>query len=158
MHVWTVVPYPWDPEAPSQSGLSNPWDPAAWSWYIVVVYDLILRAREIMQHRFYTAYARSSWCFEPVRSWNHLLIPSRHVRFVVPNPWESAARPDILYAYSIWCSLLVKYCSPILIPLMHVGTDVPYPWDHAALTWYLVGMYDLMFLTREILQPRPDTF
>ena len=24
-------------------------------------------------------------------------------------------------------------------------------------TWYLVGMYDLMFHTREILQARPDT-
>ena len=156
MHVWTVVPYPWDPEAQSWSGLPNPWDPAVPSWYLVM-YDLVFRARDIMQHRSDTSYARSIWCFEPVLSWSHLLKPSRHVRSVVPNPWEPAARPDTLYAYSIWCSLPVRSCSPILISRMHVGTVVPYPWDHAAPPWYLVGIYDLMFLTREILQPRPDT-
>ena len=77
-------------------------------------------------------------------------LPSRHVRSVVPNPWEPAARPDTLYAYSIWCSLPVRSCSPILIPRRHVRSDVPNPWDPAALSWYPVGMYDMMFRAREI--------
>ena len=34
---------------------------------------------------------------------------------------------------------------------------VPNPWDPAAPTWYLVSMFDLTFLTREIMQPRLDT-
>ena len=150
MHVWTVVPYPWDPEAPSWSGLPNPRDHAAPSWYLVVMHDLVFRARDIMQHRSDSSYAHS---------WSHLLKPSRHVRSVVPNPWEPASRTDALYAYSIWCSLPVKSCSLILIPRIHGGTVYSYPWDHAAPPWYLVhvGMYDLMFHTREILQPRPDS-
>ena len=94
---------------------ADPLDPAARSWYLVVMYALMFWAREIMQHRSDTSYARPSWCFESVRSWSHLLIPSRHVLSEVPNPWEPTARPDTLYAYSIWCSLSVKSCSPVLI-------------------------------------------
>ena len=52
---------------------------------------------------------------------------------------------------------------------MHVRSEVltrssyacsiwgPNPWEPAAPSWYLVGVYDLVFRTREILQPRPDT-
>ena len=48
---------------------------------LIVMYDLVFRARGIMQHRSDTSYARSIWCFEPVIhiSWSQLLKPSRHV-------------------------------------------------------------------------------
>ena len=160
-HVGSLVPNPWDPAASSlliprrhvRSGLPNPWDPAAPSWYLVGMYDLVFRAREIMQHRSDTSYQRSIWCVEPVRSWIHLLIPSRHVRSVVPNPWDPATptwylvgrfdlifltreilqpRPDTLKACTIWCSEPVRSCSHVLIPRRHVGSVVPNPWDPAA--------------------------
>ena len=137
-HVRSIGPYPWDPEAPSWSGLPKRWDPVAPFWYLVVVYDLVFRARGIMQHPFDNSYARSIWYFEPVipddTSWNLVGMYDMQV------PTRGSLQPD-------------------LIPSMHIRYVVPYPWDHAAPPWYLVGMYmyDLMFLTREILQPRPDT-
>ena len=80
-----------------------------------------------MQHLSDTSYARPSWCFESVRYWGHLLIPSRHVRSVVPNPWEPAARPDTSYAYWNCCSLPVRSCSPSPIPRRHVREPAARP-------------------------------
>ena len=64
-----------------------------------------------------------------------------------PNPWNPAAP----YA----CSLLGPN-SWESVAHMHVRWG-PNPWEPAAPSWYLVGVYDLVFRTREILQPRPDT-
>ena len=87
-----------------------------------------------------TLQASTIWCSEPVRSCSLVLIPCRHVGSVVPKPWDPAA-PSW---YFVGMFDLVR-------------SVVPNPWDHAATTWYLVSMFDLMFLTREIMQPRPDT-
>ena len=51
----------------------------------------------------------------------------------------------------------MRSCSPVRIPRLHIGTVVPYPWEPAAPPGYLVGMLDVMFLTREILQHRCDS-
>ena len=113
-----------------------------------------------------------------MRSWSPLLIHSRHVRSVVPNPWDPAAptwylvgmfdlmfltreilQPRLVTSYACWncCSFPVRSCIPTLIPRRHVRSDVPYLWDPAAPSLYPVGMFDLVFATREILQPHPDT-
>ena len=113
-----------------------------------------------------------------MRSWIPLLIHSRHVRSVVPNPWDPAAptwylvgmfdlmfltreilQPRTFTSYACWncCSFPVRSCIPTLIPRRHVRSDVPYLWDPAAPSLYPIGMFDLVFPTREILQPHPDT-
>ena len=94
---------------------------------------------------------------QPVRSCSPDLIPCRHVRSDVPDPWYPAARPDTSYACWNCCSLPARSCSPIHVPLRHARYHVPCPWDPAAPSWYPICMYDLVFWTREILQPRPDT-
>ena len=43
------------------------------------------------------------------------------------------------------------------MPSRHVRSVVPNPWDPVAPTWYIVGMFDLLFPTREMLQPLSDT-
>ena len=66
-------------------------------------------------------------------------------------------RPVTSYAcWNCW-SFPVRSCIPTLIPRRHVRSDVPYLWDPAAPSLYPVGMFDLVFPTREILQPHPDT-
>ena len=101
-----------------------------------------------------------------------------HVGTVVPSPWDQAfpplyrvgtydlmfltceilqPRPYTLQACSVWCSQPVRSCSLILIPRRHVRSGVPNLWDPAAPNWYLVGMFDLVFRTREILQPRSSS-
>ena len=113
-----------------------------------------------------------------MRSWSPLLIHSRHVRSVVPNPWDPAAPTlylegmvDLMFltreilqsrpvtSYACWncCSFPVRSCIPTLIPRRHVRSDVPYLWDPAAPSLYPIGMFDLVFPTREILQSHPDT-
>ena len=51
----------------------------------------------------------------------------------------------------------MRSCNTILTPNRHVRSGVSNPWDPEVPFWCLVGMFDLMFPTREILQPRPDT-
>ena len=169
------VPYPWNLAAPSwyalRSGVPNPWDLAAPSWYLLGMWSVVPNPWD-------TSLIRSIWCFERVRSWSPLLIHSRHVRSIVPNPWDPAAptwclvgmfdlmflareilQPRPVTSYACWncCSFPVRSCIPTLIPRRHVRSDVPYLWDPAAPSLYPVGMFDLVFPTREILQPHPDT-
>ena len=92
----------------------NPWDPAAPSWFLVGVFDLVFRTSE------------------------------------TPQPG-----PDISYAWWNCCSLPVRACSPTRIPRRHVRSDVSYPRDPAAALWYLICMFELLFLIREILKPNP---
>ena len=113
-----------------------------------------------------------------MRSWSPLLIHSRHVRSIVPNPWDPAAptwylvgifdlmfltreilQPRPVTSYACWncCSFPVRSCIPTLIPRRHVRSDVLYLWDPAAPSLYPVGMFDLVFPTREILQPRSSS-
>ena len=164
MHVGTVVPNSWDPEAPS--------------WCLVGTYDLMFLTREILQPHHDTSQAYTIWCSSPVRSCSPTLIPRRHVRSGVPNPCDPAApswylvgtydliflnrrilqpHPATSQACPIWCSLLERACSPVLIPCRHVRSGVPDLWNPTASSWYLVGILDLLFQTIEILQPRPDT-
>ena len=149
-HLRSDVPYPWDPAAPS--------------WYLLCMYDLVFRTREILQPRLDILYAYTILWSEPVRSCNAVLTPNRHVRSGVSNPrdpevpyWCLVApswyllcmlellfqtreilqpRPDTADACTIWCSEPVRSCIP---------------------TWYLVSMFNLVFRTREILQRRPNT-
>ena len=164
MHVGSIVP--------------NPGDPAAPSWYLLGMYDLFFRAHEILQPRPDTSYACRKFCTLPVRSCSHNNMPRCHVRYDVPYPWDPAApswyplgmydllfrtlailqpRPDTLYACWNCCSLPVRNCSHTSIPRSHVRFNVPYPWELAVPSWYLVGLLDLLFQTREILQNRTDT-
>ena len=100
-----------------------------------------------------------------MRSWSPLLIHSRHIRSIVPNPRDPAAptwylvgmfdpmfltreilqpRPVTSYACWIYCSKPVRSCSPVLIPRRHVQSGLTNQWYLAAPTWH-------------VLQPRPDT-
>ena len=109
-----------------------------------------------------------------MRSCSPTLIPRRHVQSDVPYPWDPAApslypvgmfelvfptreilqpHPDTSQACSIWCAEPLRSCSPELIPRRHVRSSVPTPWDPSAPSWHLVGMFDLVFRTHEILQP-----
>ena len=72
-----------------------------------------------------------------MRSCSPVLLPRMHVGTVVPSLWD--------------------HVFPSLIPRRHVRSDVPYLWDPAVPSLYPVGMFDLVFPTREILQPHPDT-
>ena len=94
---------------------------------------------------------------QPVRSCNPDLIPRKHVRSDVPYPRDHAAPSWYLICMWNCCSFPIRSCSPTVIARRHVRSDVPYPWDIAVPSLYLVGMLDLLFRTREILQPRPYT-
>ena len=139
------------------SGVPNPWDPAAPTWYLVDMFDLMCYTREILQPCPDTSYACWNCCSELVRSCSPVLMPRRHVRSDVPYPWDPAAPSWYLEDIYDLMFLTVRSCSPTLIPRRHVRSGVPNPWDPAAPSWYLVGTYDLMFLNRRILQPHPAT-
>ena len=92
-----------------------------------------------------------------MRSWSPLLIHSRHVRSVVPNPWDPAAPTWCLVGMFDLMFLPREVILPTLIPRGHVQSDIPCLWDPAAPSLYPVGMVDLVFPAREILQSHPDT-
>ena len=98
------------------------------TWHLVGMYDLMCHTREILQ---------------PRPSMFDLVFLTRKIR---------QTNPDISRACLIWCLEPVFLTREIQQP--HLD---PYPWDHAALSWYPAGKYDMVFRTREILQPRPDT-
>ena len=140
MHIRSDVPYLWDPAAPS--------------WYLICMLELLFLTREIMQPRCNSSYACLNCCSLSVRSWSPILIwfaepvrpcspvliPRKYVRSPVPNLWDPAAptwhvlqpRPDTSYACWNRCSKPVRSCSPVLIPRRHVRSGVPNPWDPAS--------------------------
>ena len=139
-HVGSVVP--------------NPRDPAAPSWYLVGMYDLLFRIHEVLQPRPDTAYACLNCCFLLVRSCSHIQIPRSHVRYDVPYPWDPAAPfwyPLGMYDLLFRTHEILK--PDLMFDLVFRTREILQP---GAPTWYLVGMIDSMVPTHEILQPRPD--
>ena len=143
--------------------------------YLVGMFDPMFLTREILQPRPVTSYICWNCCSFPVRSCIPTLIPRRQVKSDVPYHWNPAApplypvgmfdlvfptreilqpHPDTSQACSIWCAETLRSCSPELIPPRNVRSSVQKPWDPSAPSWHLVGMFDLVFRTREILQPR----
>ena len=172
----TRVPYPWDPAAPSwflpvrscspvliscrhvRYGVQNSWDSAASSWYIVGMLDQLFRNRDNLQPQPRRHVRSGTVCTpQPVRFCSDDLIPRKHVRSDVPYPRDHAAPSWYLICMWNYCSFPVRSCSPTVIARRHVRSDVPYLWNTAVPSLYLVGMLDLLFRTREIMQPRPDT-
>ena len=96
---------------------------------------------------------------QPMISCSFDLIHWRHVRSCAPSPWNHATPSwhlPVIGKFDL-CFEPVRAWSPLLMPSRHVRSVVPNPWDSATQTWYRVGRFDLMCLTRKILQPRPDT-
>ena len=110
-----------------------------------------------MQPRPDTSHACWNCCSKPVRSCSPVLIPRRHVRSGVPNPWDTAAPSWYLVGMHGLVFRAREILQPDLIPRRHVRSGVPNPWDPAAPTRYLVGMLNLLFRTLDVLQPCPDT-
>ena len=133
-----------------RSGVPNPWVPAARSWYLVSIYDLMFLTREILQPLPDTLQACTIWCSEPVRSCSPVRIPCRHVRSCVPSPWDHAT--PSWHQILIWCFKPLRSWSPLLMPIRPCTICSFQP------TWYIVGMYGLVLRVREIMQRRPDTY
>ena len=79
---------------PCRHGRPNvpyPWDPAGPSCYLVCMLELLFLPREIMHSPPWYLVGTMIWCSLPVRSYSPVLIPCRHVRSGVPNPWDPAA-------------------------------------------------------------------
>ena len=107
------------------------------SWYLVGMYDL---------------------CSEPVRSCSPTWYRVSMFDLVFRTREILQRRPDTLKACWICGSEPVRSCSPVLLLRRRVRSGVQNPLDPAARSGYLVSIYNLMFLTREILQPLPDSF
>ena len=129
-----------------RSVVPNPWNPAAPTWHIVGMFDLMFPICEILQPRPDTSSACWNCCFLPVRACSPTRIPRRHVRSDVSYPWDPAAPLWFLVCMFelIWFAEPVRSWSTVLIPRKYVRSPVPNLWDPVAPTWH-------------VLQPRPDT-
>ena len=121
------------PNSHVRSVVPNPWDPAAPTWYIVGMFDMMFPTREILQPRPDTSYVCWNCCSLPVRACSPTRIPRRHVRSDVSYAWDPAAP-----LWYLVCMLELLFL--ILTPHRRVRSGVLNPWDPEVTSWYLVGM------------------